>query len=196
MHPFAKNRLRLASTWILAASLTLMLAGCGSSDDAASSAPAAATTSSSATSSGSLPPANSDAAAASEPTAPQESAHDNPLEVAGVTDYAAFKEQFLAFQRAVAQDDREQAATFALYPIRVNVGKVAVNVADTDAFVKQYDRILTEDVRKALAAQDVNTLFANSKGIMVGNGEIWFGVAPGTPEKYGIISVNVGDSKK
>jgi len=172
----SKNRLNRASAWALVASLSLMLAGCGaSSGDAASSAPAAA---------------------ASESAAPQDSAQGNPLEVAGVTDYAAFKKQFLAFQDAVARDDREQAATFALYPIRVNVGKVAVNVADAEAFVKQYDRILTEDVRKALAAQDVNTLFVNSEGIMVGNGEIWFGVAPGTPERYGIISVNVGESKR
>lgn len=159
-----------------------MLAGCGSADNNAAS---------NASASGPTTPA-----AASESSSSQHSPQGNPLEVAGVSDYAAFKEQFLAFQDAVARDDREQAATFALYPIRVNVGKVAVKVADAEAFVKQYDRILTEDVRKALAAQDVNALFANSKGIMVGNGELWFGVAPGTPERYGIISVNVGESKR
>lgn len=172
------NHYRRATVWALTACLTFILAGCGTANNPASNAPASG-------------PASS--AAASEPASPQDSPQGNPLEVAGVTDYAAFKEQFLAFQDAVARDDRAQAATFALYPVRVNVGKVAVMVADEEAFVKQYDRILTDNVRKALAAQDVNALFANSKGIMVGNGEIWFGVAPGTPERYGIISVNVGE---
>jgi len=171
---------RRAAAWGLAVCLSLLLAGCGASDN--NTAPDVSG------------PAST--AAASGPASSQNSSQGNPLEVAGVTDYAAFKKQFLTFQDAVARNDREQAATFALYPIRVNVGKVAVNVADKEAFVKQYDRILTEDVRKALAAQDVNTLFANDKGIMVGNGEIWFGVAPGTPERYGIISVNIGEDKK
>lgn len=169
MKSFAE-RSYLHPIWILIICLPILLAGCGSANQPAESSTAASTT----------PVSNP----------------ENPLEVAGVTDYAAFKEQFLAFQDAVARDDRELAATFALYPIRVNLGKVAVNVADAEAFVKQYDRILTEDVRKALAAQDVSALFANYKGIMVGNGEIWFGVAPGTPERYGIISVNVGESKR
>ena len=152
-----------------------MLAGCGSANDTASPPPKGA--------------------AASSPVAGA-SSQQNPLAAAGVTDYAAFKQQFLAFQEAAARGDKESVAAFALYPIRVNVGKVAVNVADQTAFIEQYDRIMTEPVRKALADQDADSLFANDKGVMVGRGEIWFGVAPGAPEKYGIISVNVGDEKK
>jgi len=174
------KRYHRAGAWALAVCLAIGLAGCGKTDDGAAS----------------TAPASGPATAASGPAASQDSLPGNPLEVAGVTDYASFKEQFLAFQAAVARDDREQAATFALYPIRVNIGKVAVNVPDAEAFVKQYDRILTEDVRKALAAQDASSLFANASGVMVGTGEIWFGVAPGTPERYGIITVNVGESKK
>jgi hypothetical protein len=112
--------------------------------------------------------------------------------VAGVTDLRAFKQIFEVLKTAVAKDDKDQAAACALFPIRVNNGKKSLQIKTKAEFVKQYDQIFTVDVRKALAAQDADKMFANWKGVMAGNGEIWFGATAETPQQYGIISVNPG----
>jgi len=50
------------------------------------------------------------------------------------------------------------------------------------------DSVFTENVKKAVAGEEVEDLFVNAKGVMVGNGQLWLGVAEG--EKYLILSVN------
>ncbi|WP_164472828.1 hypothetical protein [Cohnella candidum] len=176
---------RMAFTLLLAAGLTIGLAACGSggaSNEAASSSPAAATAS--ATPSG---PAPSTSGAVTQ---------GNPYEVAGITDPAASRKMFETVKDAAARNDKELAAENALYPIRVNVGKVAVEVKTKEDFVRQYDRIFTDKVRKALADQDVNKLFVNDEGVMAGNGEVWFGATADTPQRYGIVTVNVGEAQR
>lgn len=123
-------------------------------------------------------------------------AGSNPYAAAGIEDPEAFRRMFEAVQDAVARGDQEKAAEYALYPIRVNVGKVAVAVKDREAFVKQYDRIFTDKVRKALAEQDADKLFVNGEGVMAGSGAVWFGATSDTPQRYGIITVNVGEQPR
>lgn len=165
------------------AALALSVAGCGKSAGSPNASSSAVASS---------PSPSAPAGTAS----PISSAQGNPLEVAGVNDPAAFKTMFAALKEAAASGDKAKVGEFALYPIRVNVGKVAVEVKDKEAFVKQYDRIFTDNVLKALAEQDADKLFANEEGVMVGTGEIWFGVAAETPQRYGIVTVNVGEQPR
>ncbi|MFX3636489.1 MAG: hypothetical protein ACE3L7_21255 [Candidatus Pristimantibacillus sp.] len=117
----------------------------------------------------------------------------NPFEVAGITDPAAFLEMFKTVKETVAADDKEKLAEYVLYPLAVN-GPKPLSIENKEQLIEQYDSIFTASVKEALANQNEDDLFVNYKGVMVGNGAIWFGVEAneGEKEKYGIIAVNLG----
>lgn len=123
----------------------------------------------------------------------------NPYETAGIDHPDQFNVFFTSVQKAVADGDKEQVADAVLYPLRVNANGTSQNYKDKAAFLADYDSIMTDSVKKALTDQKLDTLFVNYKGVMVGNGEIWFGVSPDAKDKYGIIAINKdqpGTSKK
>lgn len=129
------------------------------------------------------------------PDATEETTPDvegNPFEVAGVTDPAAFLEMFHEVNSAVASDDKEKLADHILYPLAVN-GPKPLSIETKEQLIEQYDSIFTASVKEALANQKEDELFVNYKGVMVGNGAIWFGVVAneGDKEKYGMIAVNL-----
>jgi hypothetical protein len=83
---------------------------------------------------------------------------------------------FLAsLQQAVRNDDRQAVASLVSYPITVRIDGAPTTLADPAAFTAQYPEVMTEPVRAAIAAAEPATLFANSDGVMVGRGELWFG---------------------
>ncbi|BBH24881.1 hypothetical protein Back11_62260 [Paenibacillus baekrokdamisoli] len=114
----------------------------------------------------------------------------NPYEAAGIADAKAFDTMFEAVQAAVAKDDKETVAANILYPLRVNGTGSAMKVENKEEFLKQYDMIFTAPVKQALAQQKIDSLFVNYQGVMVGNGEIWFGGDIAAPQKLGIITIN------
>ena len=48
-----------------------------------------------------------------------------------------------------------------------------LKVADADAFVRDYDRIMTPAIAEAIKRQKYSQLMVNYKGVMFGNGEAW-----------------------
>ncbi|MGO4545229.1 hypothetical protein AB4Z29_10545 [Paenibacillus sp. 2TAB23] len=114
---------------------------------------------------------------------------DNPFAPAGINDPAAFIKLFKATQAAVAADDKAAVAAFILLPLHVN-GPTPFAIRSKEAFIAQYDNIMTKPIKDALAAQKVEELFVRDQGVMVGNGELWFGVIDGQPQRYGLIAVN------
>ncbi|MFC5648221.1 hypothetical protein ACFPYJ_03640 [Paenibacillus solisilvae] len=114
----------------------------------------------------------------------------NPYETAGIADPQAFDAMFDALKTAVANGDKNAAAAYILYPLRVNGTGSALKIANKEEFLKQYDEIFTEPIKQALAKQTKDSLFVNYQGVMVGNGEIWFGGDISAPQKLGIITVN------
>ncbi|MEC0238986.1 hypothetical protein P4H66_03760 [Paenibacillus dokdonensis] len=114
----------------------------------------------------------------------------NPYEVAGIDNPDKFNEFFKAVQTAVASGSKEQVAEYVLFPLRVNENGKSRNLKDKSAFIADYDNIMTDSVKKALADQKLNTLFVNYQGVMAGNGEIWFGASADEKDKYGIIAIN------
>ena len=109
--------------------------------------------------------------------------------VAGIGDDAAVGRFLAELQREVAAGQREQVAALAAYPLRVNTGKRHVILRTQKALLSAYDRVFNPEVRKALAAQKAETLFVNAQGVMVGDGEIWFGKVAGE-DSLRILSVN------
>lgn len=77
-----------------------------------------------------------------------------------------------SLQTAVAKDDAASVAKLARFPLRVNLPKK--KVLKSPQFIAQYPSIITPKVKAAVLAQTAESLFRNSQGAMIGNGEIWF----------------------
>lgn len=118
------------------------------------------------------------------------SEEDNPFAAAGIDDPKAFVKMFEIAKTAVAADDKEAVAELVLFPLRVNA-ETSREVTSKEAFIAQYDTIITDPVKAALAKQKVDELFVRDQGVMVGAGEIWFGASAEEPQVYGIIAVNL-----
>jgi len=204
------NRRGIAVSVLLASALALTACGNAGNDNNAnadgsnsasptssSAALASPEASSSAAVSPSASPSTSESpdaasSAAASPSSSGASAQaDNPYEVAGVEDPAAFEQMFSSLQKAVADNNQEEAAKYVLYPLRVNGGKEALTIQDKDDFVAKYDQIFTEEVKKALADQKPREMFVNDKGVMAGDGQIWFGATADADQTYGMIAVNL-----
>ncbi|BAU28049.1 hypothetical protein DFP93_101125 [Aneurinibacillus soli] len=120
--------------------------------------------------------------------ASQHSATPNKYAIAGIDQPKKFEAFFVKFQTLVAKGDKKGVADYMKYPVVVN-GKKTTNRTKKQ-FIKNYDKIFTPKVKKALADQKVEDLFVNAQGVMVGDGEIWFGVSTQKPEQYQVIDIN------
>ena len=85
-------------------------------------------------------------------------------------EYRAFHNRLV---EAVGRDDRAALANMAHYPLRQNHNGVATEYHSQADFIENYPLIFTEAVRAAVLGQDFAELFANYKGIMYGQGELW-----------------------
>jgi hypothetical protein len=191
------NKFR-AMTALLAISLALATTGCGGQTDktpsiAPSNSPIESKTQSTSPST-SIPtktntsPENGAAVSPSnDDTDPQ--LVGNPYEVSGITDPEKFNEMFSKVQELAAKDDKQGLAEYILYPMLLNKDGKSEKIADRKAFIANYDRIFTMNVKEALQDQKTEKLFVNYKGVMVGEGEVWFGVTD--KGDIGISAVNL-----
>ncbi|WP_322906287.1 hypothetical protein [Paenibacillus campi] len=110
------------------------------------------------------------------------------VNVAGFDSAKQFTGYFANLKRAVAKGNLDAVAKRVSYPLAVNGanGKKR-SILNEKQFLKEYNSIMTAKVRNALAQQNVNDVFVNYRGVMVGNGELWIGVVGGKP---GIYAVN------
>ena len=91
--------------------------------------------------------------------------------VAGVKD-AEVHAFFLKFKAAVINHDVKKVASMASYPLMVN-GKFAAS--NRLSFISHYDVIFTPKVVGAIKHQTYQKLWSNYEGVMIGDGEVWFG---------------------
>ncbi len=84
------------------------------------------------------------------------------------------KQEVEAFAKAVKtcvlNDDWLTISKMTAYPITIQ----GVEYADAESLAKT-DLVLSEEYKKALEAASCENLFANSQGIMIGDGEVWIG---------------------
>jgi hypothetical protein len=85
--------------------------------------------------------------------------------------YATF---LTSLQRAVRAGDRGAVARLVHYPLRVNSGGQSRFYRDSAALRADYERIFTPQVRRAILDQRLDRLFGSSRGLMIGNGQLWF----------------------
>ena len=77
-------------------------------------------------------------------------------------------------QRAVRRDDRQAIIALIGFPLRVNMERGAKSYPDARSVERDFDRIFTPRVRRAILGQRANRLFVRDQGAMIGNGEVWF----------------------
>ena len=88
-------------------------------------------------------------------------------------DHVRYEAVIRQLQRAVAANDTAAAAALVNYPfVTVRDGE-SLRVADAEAFVREYDRIMTPPIAEAIKRQKYSQLMVNYKGVMFGNGEAW-----------------------
>ena len=88
-------------------------------------------------------------------------------------DHARYEAVIRQLQRAVTANDTAAVAALVNYPfVTVRDGE-SLKVADADAFVREYDRIMTPAIADTIKRQKYSQLLVNYKGVMFGDGEAW-----------------------
>ncbi|MCM1989943.1 hypothetical protein [Oceanirhabdus seepicola] len=82
-----------------------------------------------------------------------------------------FDEMFNIVKKLVAEDNREKVAEYILYPINHNMDNTGIRTKED--FIKNYDNLFTEKVKKILADTSVKELYGHPYyGIIVGDDQI------------------------
>lgn len=122
---------------------------------------------------------NPPAAAATVTTSPSASSADADDEVnARIKDVLggnpeAYHEVFDRLQKDMADGDKAGVAALVAYPLGVTVNGKPEKIHDARELVDNWDRIVTPEVRKAVADQQFSRLFVNDQGVMIGDGQVW-----------------------
>ena len=70
----------------------------------------------------------------------------------------------------------------------LNIDNTRVTINNKKELLDRYDEVFNNNVVNAVAEQKTEDLFVNAMGVMVGNGQVWFGVTE--QGEYYILSVN------
>ena len=82
---------------------------------------------------------------------------------------------FLArLQAAVRVNDRRAVINLIDFPLRVNSKGRTRIYRDAQSVERDYGRIFTPEVRRAILRQRFDQLFSRDQGTMIGDGEVWF----------------------
>ncbi|TVX93630.1 hypothetical protein [Paenibacillus agilis] len=98
---------------------------------------------------------------------------DNPYEVAGIDDPAAFVQFLSDLKKEVAANNKKAVAGMIDYPLNVNKNGKTTKIKTKQQFIKQYNKIMTKEVKQKLLAQKADRVFVNAEGVMIGDGEMW-----------------------
>jgi hypothetical protein len=88
-------------------------------------------------------------------------------------DHAQYQAAVARLQQAVAAGDGAAVAAMVDYPFNATIDGNKTMVKNADAFVAQYDKIVTPAIADAIVRQKYSELMVNAKGVMFGSGEAW-----------------------
>ena len=88
-------------------------------------------------------------------------------------DHAPYEEAFAAIQTAVTEYEAGVVAEWVAYPLNATIAGETHALEGPEDFIGQYDEVVTEEVREAVANQRYEDLFVSAEGIMFGNGQMW-----------------------
>lgn len=119
-------------------------------------------------------PAAEPAKAAAEPAgaaptdAPAEDARARIETLLG--DAAQYEKVFNAFKTAVVGGDRAAVVEEVRFPLNIANGR---KITGPGEFQRNYEKIITPAVVKAMSGQDFGKVFVNQQGVMIGDGQVW-----------------------
>jgi cyclopropane fatty-acyl-phospholipid synthase-like methyltransferase len=73
----------------------------------------------------------------------------------------------------MGNDDAATIAGLAEYPLRVAANGESYEIQNADDFIENFDTLVTQDTRDAVAGQTYGQLFVNSDGVMLADGAVW-----------------------
>ena len=85
--------------------------------------------------------------------------------------YAAF---LTKLQAAVRADQRPTVISLIAFPLTVNGAGRPKTYRDRASVERDFDRIFTPRVKRAILAQKADELLVRDQGAMIGDGEVWF----------------------
>ncbi|MDR6842767.1 hypothetical protein [Pseudoxanthomonas sacheonensis] len=88
-------------------------------------------------------------------------------------DHARYQEVINAYQKAVAQRDKDAVAALIDYPFFASIDGKRTSIKNAAGFVENYDKIVTPAIASVIEAQKYSELMVNGKGVMFGSGETW-----------------------
>ena len=77
-------------------------------------------------------------------------------------------------QSAVRANDKKAVAKLAALPLRVNFKGGSRTYSNRSAIERDFDRIFTPQVKRAILNHRADRISSNWRGAMLGNGEVWF----------------------
>lgn len=119
---------------------------------------------------------------AAAPQAAAEHASENPAPAAAeegdararidsvLGDAAQYEKVFNAFKTAVVGGDRAAVVEEVRFPLNIAGGK---KISGPGEFQRNYEKIITPAVVKAMSEQDFGKVFVNQQGVMIGDGQVW-----------------------
>ena len=111
--------------------------------------------------------------------------HRYPSATSGTKEIEAFARNIKLY----VKDNKKQAlAELVEYPINVTVNNSKVSIDDAKEFEQNYDKIFKADFKERISNCYSKYLFSNYMGIMLGNGEVWFGNVD--DKRLRIIAIN------
>lgn len=85
-------------------------------------------------------------------------------------DAAQYEKVFNAFKTAVVGGDRAAVVEEVRFPLNVAGGK---KITGPGEFQRNYEKIITPAVVKAMSEQEFGKVFVNQQGVMIGDGQVW-----------------------
>jgi hypothetical protein len=105
-----------------------------------------------------------------------------------------------ALQEAVKEYDPKGVARLMAFPLAVTTPTASAKIADGNSFLQNYKLIFTDSVRAAIVAQKPDLLVPTAKGVMIGDGEVWFAAVcvdtKCSSTRVGVVAVNVLPPRK
>lgn len=108
----------------------------------------------------------------SSPSRADEASVDQQIETL-LGDAPDYKELFYAFKVALEEGKSDIVVSLVNYPLTVTIDGEDATYGSEQELLDAYDSVFTEAIIEAVSAQDYGTLFVNSEGVMIGNGEVW-----------------------
>jgi hypothetical protein len=100
----------------------------------------------------------------------------------------SFFDFFQLLKDAATSKKSEGFSKLVLYPLKTMVKGKRVEIKNEAEFLKQSPEFLTESIFSAILNQEMSEIFCDSKGVKIGNGEVWIQVDD--QKRVGVRTIN------